>query len=122
MGRMSKASSSLRDEQKEQKMKRAEEIKRQLELKKVEYEAIKQQNEILQQSYESSLKANSEQRSQHINRGLFTQYCDEAKVKYADFEQKIKKVEQKVTGSICGTFDLDEAALFAKFVDTGLGD
>jgi len=68
------------------------------------------------------LKANSEQKSQHLNRELFTQYCEEARLKYADFELKIKKVEQKVTGSICGTFNLDEIALFAKFVDQGFDD
>ena len=101
--------------EKEQRVKKAEEIKRQLELKKIEYEAIKQQNEILSEQYQSSKKAS--EHSNAINRQQFTDFCDEARVKYADFEQKIKKVEQKVTGSISTKFDLDEEVLYAKFAE-----
>lgn len=42
--------------------------------------------------------------------------CEEAKVKYAEFEEKIKKVELKVLGSVATQFDLDADALFIKFV------
>ena len=40
-------------EDKEQRLKKAQEIKRQLELKKIEYLAIKQQNEVLSEQYQS---------------------------------------------------------------------
>ena len=42
--------------------------------------------------------------------------CEEARAKYASFEENIKKAEQKITGSVTTMFDLEANASYAKFV------
>jgi len=46
--------------------------------------------------------------------------CEESKVKYAEFEEKIQKLEKKVLGSISHDYFMDAEKmfmLFQKFVD-----
>ena len=50
-----------------------------------------------------------------MNEDEFFKKCDEAKEKYADFESKIKKVEQKVLGCISTEYDLNKEAMYTKF-------
>ena len=58
--------------------------------------------------------------SNNVNRKEFDEHCEQAKAKYKDFEEKIKKVEQKVLGSISTTYDLNKDSMFEKFINENL--
>ena len=45
--------------------------------------------------------------SKMVSRDEFDAVCEEARAKYKDFEEKIKKVEKKVTGSVSEEYDLN---------------
>lgn len=58
--------------------------------------------------------------SKSLNKDHFIAMCDDAREKYAEFEEKIKKVEQKVRGSVTLEYDLDIDKMFDKFVQGNL--
>lgn len=99
---------------KRQKEAKKEELRKQLALKKEELARIQMENqELLERQKQNSL-------SKSLNKDHFVSLCHEAKEKYAEFEDKIKKVEQKVLGKINPEFDLDIDKMFFKFVDGNL--
>ena len=55
-----------------------------------------------------------------MDRKDFDDHCEQAKAKYKDFEEKIKKVEQKVLGSTSTAYDLDKDSMFEKFIGENL--
>lgn len=54
--------------------------------------------------------------SKMVSRDEFDAVCEEARAKYKDFEEKIKKVEKKVTGSVSEEYDLNNQVMFEKFI------
>ena len=92
-------------------MERAAEIKRQLEEKRAELLAIQKRQEAIISKEESRTGA---------SRDEFQDYCGQARERYLEFEENIKKVEMKLSGEVSTQFDFNADQVFAKFKKEGL--
>ena len=43
--------------------------------------------------------------------------CKKARVKYQDFEDKVKQLELKITGKVSSAYDLDQSILYNNFIN-----
>ena len=55
-----------------------------------------------------------------VNRDAFFALCEQTKLKYVEFEEKIKNVELKLNKKISTEYNLDNERLLKKFIDENL--
>ena len=52
-----------------------------------------------------------------LTRKQFDKMCKKARVKYQDFEDKVKQLELKITGCVHSEYDLDQSTLYNNFIN-----
>lgn len=55
-------------------------------------------------------------RTEDLNTKQFFVFCDQARLQYAELDEKIKRVELQVMGSISDQYDVKPKALFAEYI------